>query len=75
MSERKELPTLAEGERCETCRFWRSWGDSGDAEKSGECHRHAPRPYPQGHSQLTDMTEWPNTGTTDWCGEYQPKQA
>ena len=43
------------------------------------CHRNAPRPrdFPicSEGGILTNNTEWPAVEPTDWCGEFQPREA
>ena len=59
-------------ETCLNCRYWRERDDS----EYGCCRRHAPRPYVEKtdinvdyNDDLLDVTHWPETHFTDWCGE------
>ena len=63
----------ADGERCETCRFWRQDTD-GRESPEGWCLRHAPRPSLVLKLGVAPVyAEWPVTFEDDQCGEYQPR--
>ena len=64
---------------CSKCKFWKT--NSGT---SGECHRRAPQVVPYTESKTTGepgeyresvdsyaRTEWPETLSAEWCGEYE----
>ena len=64
MSERQE--------RCDKCKFWEIG--------TGRCHRLSPRPStPREAINQTmgewdqDLSVWPITSESDWCGEFQAK--
>lgn len=61
MSERTELPMREE--RCETCRWWHSSGES--AGTLGWCHR-----YPPIFIDHESDAAYPETDIFDWCGEW-----
>lgn len=53
---------------CENCRFWVPINEQ-DAEGTGECRRHAPRPS----ADYSRCGIWPSTEQDSWCGEHEPK--
>ena len=60
-------------ERCETCRFWELMEEKHEAETDsrsyGLCHRGLIG------KENGSIYDWPCRLSTDWCGEFQPKQA
>lgn len=56
-------------ETCATCRFWKRRQPE---KRGGQCRRHAPVSIAVGEGRWRD---WPATGDTDWCGDYQPGEA
>lgn len=62
-------------ERCETCRFWKSWKHIGaNGQGRGECRRYPPAvvSLPLSVGGGTDRAT-PVTGMAYWCGEWQEK--
>lgn len=56
---------------CETCRFHGVL--VGQVSKYDQCRRHAPVMSEMGSMQIGDC--WPSVRPTDWCGDYEPKDA
>lgn len=57
---------------CGSCRFWVLTGEAGD------CRRRAPTitkqslwPSDSADVETALIAYWPNTGETEWCGEYE----
>jgi hypothetical protein len=58
---------------CEVCKYW-----SRNSKHTGECRRYAPRAatiYDRYRTQATEeyVAIWPQTNTTDECGEGKLK--
>ena len=64
-SEDRLMPT------CEECFFYKG--------EDGTCHRYPPAPVAQtwrdnwGGERLVAITEWPQPGPGQWCGEWKSK--
>ena len=56
---------------CETCRFWNGVKHVNEEPYpvKGECRRCSP--LVTGGMMSNIVTIWPETGLSDWCGEYQ----
>lgn len=59
-------------DNCGNCRFWILSGQAGD------CRRRAPTitlqslwPAKDSEAEQALIAYWPNTGETDWCGEFE----
>lgn len=62
---------------CRNCRFW-NFANSRKTDKIAQCCRHAPTPsvVPSDNDTFTRLyTNWSNTNSYDWCGEWQPVNA
>lgn len=61
--------------RCDQCRFWKLGAlYQRENERLGDCRFHAPQPFTRSHDSEDFDHEawWPETGASDWCGEFQP---
>lgn len=63
-------------DRCETCRYWRflMHGREEPVDRAwsvGFCHRYAPRPVVARNPD--QETNWPETHSDEWCGEWRAK--
>jgi hypothetical protein len=57
---------------CKTCRWWDIFSADG---KEGFCRAHPPTVVPNqevGDFKPVSFTEWPQTNSDDFCGEWQP---
>ena len=57
-----------DAENCGACIFWakNQWFNA------GECRRHSPGRVESPMGKQLDGAAWPQTGESDWCGEFQP---
>jgi hypothetical protein len=53
---------------CKDCRYWKDTYEYSQ-ERYGQCRIEHPRVIDSGD------TEWPYTPESQWCGEFQPKEA
>lgn len=54
---------------CSKCAYWKSV-----SAQKGECRRNAPQSVVFAVDEDTRFeTHFPETGATDWCGEYAPR--
>jgi hypothetical protein len=59
--------------KCEDCAFYETFWKSDD-EELGLCRRHTVGPLDQKHTGEEYKAWWPETHSTDWCGEYWPRE-
>lgn len=65
--ERGTQMTAADEKMCQTCLWW-----ARSTEVGGECRFHAPVQLSDGR---LSHGGWPKTHPTDWCGDYEEKEA
>lgn len=56
-----------EGQRCETCRYWKEAPDEATNAYGGYCRR-----YPPSIPDNGDGGDFPDIGAAAWCGEWAP---
>lgn len=64
-----------DGERCETCKFWRRNGTAagGPPTNEGQCRRNPPVVEQPIDDECPMWNNWPLTTTMAWCGEFKPR--
>ena len=55
-------------ENCQSCKFWKYYGDDRTAKVRGQCNRYPPTVTSD--SDGSTMSEFPESTWDDWCGEY-----
>lgn len=69
---------MSDEPKCETCRYWLNSGpDAPDAGGYGTCRRFPPiaaefTAFEEGG--MAHVGRWPDTASTDWCGEHKPRE-
>lgn len=65
MSDRKDT--------CASCRYWDNNAARGGVSTTGLCRRRAPAPriLKEKDDRMRAAPVWPETGSAEWCGEYQ----
>lgn len=62
---------------CETCRWWKTRGNSMEMEARGECHGAPPqikREARGGHYEPAGYRLWPITDRDDYCAKHGPTE-
>ncbi|BDS08938.1 hypothetical protein NT6N_39780 [Oceaniferula spumae] len=64
------METMTKDKTCAKCKYW----DNQNGGDSGQCRRSSPQAVVfKVDSEMEYKSVFPNTNSTDWCGEFEEK--